>query len=316
MTIMENFDETRSGSRGSVAGTEPERGAPDSGDAGFVVHRTGQIKHEYGSEGRRFAVEMCRYLNHRLAGDFSVFAFREVFGQLDRVHWIQHLRNPSDYAVLLDMSDHDRVFRDITERDRLAEENKGSGNWERLFVESSYAEHVLVPQHGLGERAEGAPQVEAPEDHRPPGYFAEPAYLQTTQPRRIQLTTANAGVVIERTAHCRYAFRSEARWFAEDWARSVNDLMPGRATVYCYEQTFGRQDRIHWLIHLATLADHAELAALARTHASHREVLAARRIPLAKGGGAWGATFVDGSMHDVVMTRIDRDADHDDDSFG
>jgi len=280
---------------------------PDSGNAGFIVHRMGQVRHEFSAEGLRFAREMSGYLTRKLAASISVMSFRELFGQVDRVHWIQHMRNPSDYAVLVDMSDHDSGFKDIYERDRLAEQNAGTGNWERIFVESTYAEHVMVPQHGLGERGENAAPHDG-KDHRPPGYFAEPAYLQTTQPRATQLTTANAGVVIERTAHCKYAYREEGRWFAEDWATSVNELMAGRATVYCYEQTFGRQDRIHWLIHLRSLSDHAELASLARDHESHRQVLQARRIPMAKGGGGWGSTFVDGSIHDIVMTRID-DAD-------
>src|SRR4051812_38042322 len=81
------------------------RDLPDSGNAGFLVHRMGQVRHEFSAEGLRFAREMSGYLTRKLAASISVMSFREVFGQVDRVHWIQHMRNPSDYAVFLDMSD-------------------------------------------------------------------------------------------------------------------------------------------------------------------------------------------------------------------
>lgn len=274
---------------------------PDSGNSGFVVLRSGQLRHEHRREGRAFAVEMAEYFTRATGGRASLRAFEEIFGQTDRIHWIQSWRNPNDYAVALDMSDHDESFHDITQRDRLAEAGTGKGNWENMFVEATYNERVLVPQHGMGERGGDGPILG---QNVPPGYFVEPAVRQVDLPVAEQITSAQAGVIAIRSAQCRYAFRGEARWFAEEWARSVNQALEKRITVYLYEETFGRQDRIYWMIHGRSVEDLMAVAELAAVDADHRKVLEAQRISEARGGGDWTRTFVDGSIKETVLRPL------------
>ncbi|SDD61683.1 DUF6039 family protein [Actinokineospora iranica] len=270
--------------------------APESfntSNSGFVIHRSGQLRYEHRREGREFALELAAFLNKPLAGKATIVVFEELFGQQDRVHWVQHFKNPNDYRVILELVDHDKTFKDITERDRLAED--GGGNWERMFIEGTFSERVIVPQHGVGDHDE---------DDDDPSYFADPASHQTSVPAGELLHSGNAGVTIMRTAHCKYEFREEARQFAYEWAAHINTTLRGSASVFLFEETFGRQDRIHWTLHLKTLDDYRKLVALGREDSEYQRILRERRVALAKGGGSWEKTFVDGTIHDLVLTPL------------
>ncbi|MFD5026620.1 DUF6039 family protein [Streptomyces sp. NPDC058373] len=85
--------------------------------------------------------------------------------------------------------------------------------------------------------------------------------------------------------------------------------LPGHVTSFLYEETFGKQDRIHWLIHLRTLNDYAKVTELSRTDAGYQDLFAKQRVPDYKGGGAWGALFVPGSINDTVLVPYVHDAD-------
>ena len=264
----------------------------NTSNSGFVIHRSGQIRHEFRREGREFALELAGFLNKPLAGKATIVVFEELFGQQDRVHWVQHFKNPNDYHVILDLVDHDKTFKDITERDRLAE--GGGGNWERMFTEGTFSERVIVPQHGVGDHDD---------DDDDPTYFADPASHQTTVPEGELLHTGNAGITIMRTAHCKYEFRDEARQFAYEWANHINNTLRGSVSAFLFEETFGRQDRIHWTLHFKTLNDYLKLVELGKDE-TYRQILGARRVALAKGGGSWEKTFVDGTIQDLVLSPL------------
>jgi hypothetical protein len=95
-----------------------------------------------------------------------------------------------------------------------------------------------------------------------------------------------------------YRFREEGRLFAFDWQESVNQKLAGRVTSLLFEQNFGRQDRIHWLIHLRDLADHEVLREFDESGAA---LFGKQRIHPSKGGGTWDELFVPASIHDTVM---------------
>ena len=120
-----------------------------SGNSGFIVHRVGQSKYGFHSEALEFSSALMNYMNSKVGEYVTTLAYEEVFGRRGNLHWLVHMKSPNDYSRLLKMVDHDNSFRKVVEEDRLP--SRGGGNWERLFVETSFKETILVPQHGLDE---------------------------------------------------------------------------------------------------------------------------------------------------------------------
>ncbi|GGP51583.1 DUF6039 family protein [Saccharothrix coeruleofusca] len=268
--------------------------APDrllhTGNAGFVIYRQGRFNYEFAEEGRGFSVDLLRYMNDKQAGVASTYCYEEVFGVRDRLHWLIHLRSPNEYRKLLDMVDHDKRVQQINTVDRLPE--KGHGNWERIFVEGSIEERVLVPQHGLGHHHDEEAEVDN---------YVPSARNQTSQPLDVQLNSANAGAIVLRTAHVKYEFREEGRLFAYDWQEHVNRELAGSVTVLLFEENFGKQDRIYSMIHLREPDDYWRLVELDRSPATAERVHRKQRIHDSKGGGTWQRLFVQDSVRDTLL---------------
>lgn len=265
-----------------------------SGNAGMIIYRVGRLEYEFAREGRAYSVDLLKYVNEHQVGVATTFAYEEVFGVRDRMHWLIHMRSPNEYGKLLEMVDHDERFQDISVVDRLPE--KGHGNWERMFVPRSFAERILVPQHGL--------HLHHDEDAADDGEevnFAPSARHQSAQPFDVQLNTANAGAIVLREADVKYEYRKEGRLFGFDWQEYVNRELAGRVTILLYEETFGRQDHIYWLIHLRSLDDWRALAELERTDAIQSEIYAKPRLHESKGGGTWEQLFVPTSVRDTLL---------------
>ncbi|WP_406207847.1 DUF6039 family protein [Kitasatospora sp. NBC_01560] len=261
-----------------------------SANSGFTVHRTGQLEYGFATEGGEFASDLVRYLNNAQGDLIGTYVFKEVLGVRDRLHWFVHLKSPHDYQRLLKMVDHDREYQDISTLDRLPA--KGGGNWERMFMPGTFSERILCPQHGVGHPPEGAVD--------PAAMFTDPAVYQTSQPADIQLTTATAGAIVLRTAKARYTLRDQARYYGVEWSEYVNTALPGDATAFLYEEIFGHQDTLHWLLHLRSLDVYEKVEALAG-EAGYQELHAKKRVPDTHGGGGWGDLFVPGSMQDTVL---------------
>jgi hypothetical protein len=262
---------------------------PNSATAGFIVHRVGQLEVGFAQEGREFATELVDYLNRAQAGVIWTGLYGEVGGIGERLHWLVHLRSPHEYQRLLSMVDLDRDYQDISSRDRMPA--RGGGNWERMFVPGSFSERVLCPQHGFGHPPEG--EVD------PAVYFTAPARYQTRQPFERQLTTGTAEAVVMRTIRAQYAHRDLARVFAVEWADAVTEVSDGRATAYLYEEVFGHQDTLHWLLHLRSAQDLSLLHGLSGGRLD--EVLGRAWAP---GEGRWNELFVPGSLVDVPMLPL------------
>jgi hypothetical protein len=256
-------------------------------NAGFIVHRSGLIKYEFRAEGLQFGRQLVELINAGDVGYVSVFLYEEVIGVHNRLHWILHLKQPNDYGRLLDKVDHDAKWREVTDLDRLP--TKGGGGWERIFVEGSIHETVMCPQHGVGHA----------DDHG--DTFQPAARFQTTVPSDRLLHSANSALTLHRVGQARYAVRDEARVFLYEWAGAVNEAFVGRATAFLFEEMWGRQDRLHLLIHLSSLEAYEELMEFTESAPSMRALLARQWIPTFKGGGTWEHLFVDGSITDSLL---------------
>jgi len=260
----------------------------NSASAGLIVHRVGQLRYEHSAAGWEFSANVARHVNRAVSDVVTLLLYREVFGVRDRVHWLLHLRMPNDYGRLLHMADHDDQFLKLVESDDVPEEAPAS--WDRAFVEGSYRETVLVPQHGLGH-----------DDADPGGTYLPPAASQTGQQADELLHSASAAVTILRTGQVRYADRNTSRAFAFEWSRRVNEALRGSATALLFEENFGQQDRIHWMIHLDSLDRYRDLEELEARDPAMQRIFAKPRVPASRGSGAWGCTFVDASITDTVL---------------
>jgi hypothetical protein len=127
------------------------------------------------------------------------------------------------------------------------------------------------------------------------------AQQQTSLPPSEILHSGNAGVIVERVGQLRSEFRSEGRQFARDLAEYINTKYVGVATVFIYEESFGTEDRLHWLIHLESFYAYEKLIAMGSTDLGWRDVIMRNRIPAERGGGSWERMFVDGSLQETVL---------------
>ncbi|MFJ8806889.1 DUF6039 family protein [Streptomyces sp. NPDC102490] len=262
-----------------------------SGNSGFTIARSAQLKYEHRDEGRKLFADVIAYMNQSDLNGASFYFYEEAFGKQDRVHWLIHWKTPNDYAISLHMVDHDEKMIDLLESDRVPED-AGAGVWGRAVVEGSVRERILVPQHGL---------VHEEDDHDSGDLWVDPAKLQTDQSDTELLHSANSLLTLHRTGQASHEFRKEARLYAFAWQNEVNRKLPGRATSYLYEETFGVMDRLHWLIHLKDFDAYQELLELERTDADFRALGERQFIAEFKGGGTWGRSFVPGTIEDTVL---------------
>ncbi|MFE7390164.1 DUF6039 family protein [Streptomyces sp. NPDC057582] len=98
------------------------------------------------------------------------------------------------------------------------------------------------------------------------------------------LQSANAGVVVERTAVIAAGLATEAHLFARQLTEAINKGNPGTATAFVYDETFGVQGRLHWMVHLRSMGDYERIMRTAAT-----------------GPEPWSRLFVPGSVKDRVM---------------
>ena len=125
-----------------------------------------------------------------------------------------------------------------------------------------------------------------------------PAQEQTAVANDDLLTSASAGVIVERTAQLKNGFHSEGRQFARGLAELINTKMQGTATVFVYEETFGIKDKMHFLIHLSSLAAYEVMVAMGSKDEEYRAQLSPEEKEEAT---RWDKIFVDGGLQEVVL---------------
>ncbi|WP_203665353.1 DUF6039 family protein [Streptomyces parvus] len=127
------------------------------------------------------------------------------------------------------------------------------------------------------------------------------AHRQTSVPLPDLLHSGNAGVVVERVGQLRAEFRSEGRRFARELAEYINTHYVGVAGVFLYEETFGTEDRLHWLIHLESFDAYEKLIGMGSQDEGWRDIIMCHRISEERGGGSWERMFIDGSLQETVL---------------
>jgi hypothetical protein len=115
------------------------------------------------------------------------------------------------------------------------------------------------------------------------------------------LHSANAGVIVQKVGQLRSRYRNEGRVFAREMAKHVNARQAGNATAFVYEETFGYEDRLHFLIHLRSLDTYYAMVEMGDQDRAYRESVAKERVETDTGAGAWDQLFVDGSMRSNVL---------------
>jgi hypothetical protein len=117
------------------------------------------------------------------------------------------------------------------------------------------------------------------------------------------LNSATAGVVVSKVGQLRSEFRSQGRMFGREMCKHVIGRQEGRATAYLFEETFGYEDRLHFLIHMESLDTYYDMVLMGDQDAAYRESLAQQRVAEGDAGesGAWDRLFLDGEMTSTVL---------------
>ncbi|MFE0417516.1 DUF6039 family protein [Streptomyces tendae] len=274
-----------------------------SANSGVIVERVGQLRAEFRSEGRQFGRELAEYLNTNYAGIVSVFVYEETFGVKDRLHFLMHLKSFDAYETLVQMGTKDAGWRDIMMRPRISEE-RGGGTWDRMFLDGGLHEEVLIPStFGMYGTADSKLEAVREDGSGAMRFDVPTAQLQTDVPADEILHSANCGILMHRTGELNYAFRAEGRMFARALCDAWNESLKGHATIFLYEEAFGKSDRIHHFIHLKSLSSYYTLMGLRAVNTSAtREVFTKQWIPDERGGGGWERMFVQGSLGDLALT--------------
>ncbi|GGQ66474.1 DUF6039 family protein [Kitasatospora griseola] len=115
------------------------------------------------------------------------------------------------------------------------------------------------------------------------------ARQQTSVGADLLLHSTNAGAVVKRSAQLKLAHRDEGRRIALLQAEYVNTKYAGDATVFVFDEKFGRRDRLHWMIHLRSLGGYRAVTAL----------LDGNEGPAA--GTGWQEMFLDASFDETAL---------------
>ncbi len=273
----------------------------NSATAGTVVDRVGQLRAEYGGEGRRFALDYAEYVNSRYSDVASVLVYEESFGTRDRVHLMYNLRSLDKYELLRDLPYSDSGLRDLMKRYGASD----GTDWAPLFVDGSISETALIPQawgmYGTSEAVPDDVEVADGDD----AFVVPSAQYQTTLPLDKVLHSGNSGVIIHRTVQAKYKFRAEARMFAREVAESINSRQVGQTSCFLYEEAFGPADRLNWLIHMREANSYYSLIDMhVRMDDEVRDIYLRDRIAPEKGGGTWNQLFVEETMRDVAFSPV------------
>jgi hypothetical protein len=261
--------------------------------AGLIIHRVGQVHYGFAHEARSFARDLQRYMNAQLKSDATTFVYEEVLGQYGRMHWLVHMKTPSDYGQILQMVDHDKAFQEIYQDDRLPE--RGGGNWERMFVQSSFRENVMVPQHGFAKEAIDELEL---------GRFVPPARHQIPDAGAPLLDSGTAGAIVLRTVQANYESRDLARYFLYEWQTYINKAAPEVITAALFEEIWGTQDKLHVMLHLRSLDDYQRLCQIETQDVGLKELMAKPRLTIGGKPVGWGGLFQDSTMVDAVLLPL------------
>jgi hypothetical protein len=294
--MTSNPDGTTSGwnfARPAISQVDGTQGVIHSLSAGLIIHRVGQVAYGFAHEARSFARDLQRYMNAQLRLDATTFVYEEILGQCGRMHWLVHMKTPSDYGRILQLVDHDKAFQEIYQGDRLPE--RGGGNWERMFVQSSFRENVMVPQHGFAKEAM---------DELEPGRFVPPARHQIPNVGVAHLDSGTAGAIILRTVQARYESRDLARYYLWEWQTYINKAAGGVITAALFEEIWGSQDKLHLLLHLRSLDDYRRLCQFETQDAGLKELMAKPRVNIGGKPVGWGGLFQDATMVDAVLLPL------------
>ncbi|NUR60585.1 MAG: hypothetical protein HOV87_18270 [Catenulispora sp.] len=277
-----------------------------SANAGAVIWRQAQIAAGAGDEARIAVREQADHLNGKHGDLATVFVYEEAFGTRGRVHVMINVHSLSDYHRLVTLGPGRADARNGV-FGRMAD-----GAADRLFVAGSVRETVLLPHRWgmFGTATEAMAQDSAASPLAPgdglPRFEVQGAQAQTTLPPERTVHSANAGVIMHRSAEASYEFRAEARVFARFVAENNNLNMEGQSTVFLYEEAFGHMDRLHMLIHMRSLdVFYLMMGFEARTDPDAPRASFIRDwISMDKGGGAWDRILMQGTTQDNLLAPV------------
>ncbi|WP_209111902.1 DUF6039 family protein [Endozoicomonas sp. G2_1] len=220
----------------------------NSGNAGVIIMRSGQVTNLYRNEARECALEVCEHTNKTQKGFISSYIYEETYGQQDRIYWFIHLKSLSDYMRFHRLANQDPAFGEIFMRNRSHFEGEYA-SWINMFPEATFNETVIVPHRW------GSSGTNIPHDADSSQIIAN----QQVENQRSQVFhSANSRMVLMRSADVKVKHRSAARLFGRQYADYINSHCPSNVTCFMFEEHFGNVDRIHWHLNFEKYEDYEE----------------------------------------------------------
>ncbi|MFI2713792.1 DUF6039 family protein [Micromonospora sp. NPDC018662] len=120
----------------------------DSSTAGALMWRHVQFDYRYRAEARVFARTIAETMNLNMRGHATVLLYEELFGTMDRVHFLVHLRSLDVMYELmgLDARTDPDAPRASFLKDWVSLE-KGGGSWDQMIVQGGTRDCALSPQN-------------------------------------------------------------------------------------------------------------------------------------------------------------------------
>jgi hypothetical protein len=120
----------------------------NSATCGILMRRVIDFTYPYRAEARVFARTAAENVNINMDGLASAFVYEEMFGSLDRIHFLIHIRSlPIMYLLMgLDARTDPNAPRHTTYVRNWVSPEKGGGGWDKMTVQGSTRDSALTAQ--------------------------------------------------------------------------------------------------------------------------------------------------------------------------
>ncbi|WP_432168927.1 DUF6039 family protein [Streptomyces sp. 1222.5] len=126
----------------------PADGLLNTATAGVVMHRVVDFSYKYRAEARLFARTVAENTNLNSGGDATALVFEELFGTMERMHFLIHMKTLGTMYKLMgiDARTDPEAPRATYMQDWVPRE-EGGGGWDSLMLEGSGHDGCLTPQY-------------------------------------------------------------------------------------------------------------------------------------------------------------------------
>ena len=123
----------------------PSDSLMNSMNSGAIIVRTAQLRNQYRVAGRAFGQGMADFVTREMAGLATCALYDEAFGVQDRLTWLIHMRQLSDYQEIMSQSSRPEAFVHLRQAMEVGGHSTDVTSWDQMFIDGSFRERVLIP---------------------------------------------------------------------------------------------------------------------------------------------------------------------------